>query len=125
MAEVASVAALAGYGGGASYGRRRTPDLGHGANPGPGGPAACDAADDSAGQVEDLPMTPNGVSDRPAASPGTVLWGAQQIIRQHREATDPHRVTGRCKQCRPDGSCGLLRWAEVIVATDGLAHPHT
>ncbi|MGI5215570.1 hypothetical protein [Plantactinospora sp. CA-290183] len=58
--------------------------------------------------------------DNRRLSPGLVLWVAGRVITQHAEATDPHRATGRCKQCRPDG-CAMLAWAIGTVRAERTA----
>ncbi len=49
-------------------------------------------------------------------SPGTIRWGAERVLTMHTEPEATDRVTGRCRQCRPDGRCDLLQWARAVLA---------
>jgi hypothetical protein len=50
-------------------------------------------------------------------SKATMMWAAQQIVRQHEEPPEPDRATGHCAQCR-EGGCSLLSWAMAVLAPD-------
>jgi len=43
-------------------------------------------------------------------SRGTVVWAAARTLAMHENTQDEGR-TGRCKQCRNDGSCPQIVWA--------------
>ena len=45
-------------------------------------------------------------------SPAAVEWARIRVLAMHREVWNPHRATGGCAQCGPDG-CPLLDEAEV------------
>jgi len=44
----------------------------------------------------------------------TLLWAAEQVVRQHTEPASPDRATGHCAQCR-SGACALADWAYDVV----------
>jgi hypothetical protein len=49
-------------------------------------------------------------------SPADALWAAQRTVQMHREPPSRNRATGRCAQCRPDGTCPQLAWATKVLA---------
>ncbi len=49
-------------------------------------------------------------------STGTIRWGAERVLAMHTESEATDRATGRCRQCQPDGRCGLLHWARTVLA---------
>ena len=55
------------------------------------------------------------VADEPV-SESALLWAARRVVQQHEEQPSADRATGRCAQCRDDGTCELLDWARRVVA---------
>lgn len=49
-------------------------------------------------------------------SEGTVEAAARRVVAEHEGE--------RCAQCGPSGWCDLLQWARLVVAAEGLPHPH-
>ena len=54
--------------------------------------------------------------------PDTIRWAAERVLDMHVGQAGVDRATGRCGQCRPDGWCDLLRWAQLTLA-DGRNSP--
>lgn len=52
-----------------------------------------------------------------APSRTTIMWAAQQIVRQHHESAEPDRATGTCAQCNEHG-CSMLTWAKGVLSPD-------
>jgi hypothetical protein len=48
-----------------------------------------------------------------------VRWAAQRTVAMHAEPPTRDRATGRCAQCRADGTCAQLAWA--LTLADQLA----
>ena len=51
----------------------------------------------------------NGIVSR-----ASLVWAAQQVVRQHHEPASEDRETGRCAQCGDEG-CQLLWWAMTLL----------
>jgi hypothetical protein len=45
----------------------------------------------------------------------TLMWAAQQIVRQHEEQPEVDRATGHCAQCTEHG-CSMLAWAMTVLS---------
>lgn len=44
------------------------------------------------------------------------LWVARRVVAMHTESANDVRATGRCAQCKPDGSCRMLVWGRTVIA---------
>ena len=52
----------------------------------------------------------------------TLIWAAEQIIRQHAELPEADRATGHCAQCTDQG-CPMLSWAQTVLSPALVGSP--
>ncbi len=60
----------------------------------------------------------------PRVSPNVIRWAAEQVLDMHADPVTDQPRTGRCAQCQPDGSCGLLHWARLVLVAAESVDPH-
>jgi hypothetical protein len=54
---------------------------------------------------------------------GPWLWHAADLTVLEHVVRDDAPGSGRCGQCQPDGSCGLLSWAVRFRAGEDVPYP--
>ena len=56
--------------------------------------------------------------DQPVST-DMIRWVAERVLDMHGKPVAEEPITGRCAQCPPEGSCGLLHWAlQALVAAE-------